>query len=319
MPASSARIALGRAIFRRAAAQTRPQAWKQVGRRGYASAEHAKKSSDLPWYVLESRQRTILIDWSRMIGSAGVTIPAAIWLMGQGPTKTPHHDEHHAEHHDDKDEEGEEEEPKEAREAIQGETAPSQKHVGQEKSATADVSSSPKDHIPEGNERGVYNQDKEPEEKNTKKDTQGEGKESGAVNKQGDKEDKRAEEAGESGEGENADDKKNHKGANAVEPKAADKADQDKGGDDKQSDESSDDSSSDADDGKDTPATSDDERPKDKDGYELPGPNAPKQINWSSSSKKGPGEQQKGPRKPSETAGEKQVSESDWITCDMLI
>lgn len=306
MSTSPIRAALGRTIFRRASAQTRPQAWKQIGRRGYASAEHAKKSSDLPWYVPRNRLRDHITDPPRMIGSAGVTIPAAIWLMGQGPTKKPHHDEHHDEHEEGEQEE--EEEPKEAREAIRGETAPSQKHAGQPKSPTADVSSSPKDHIPEGNERGAYKQDKEPEEKNTKKDTQGEGKESGAVNKQGDQEDKKAEEASDSGEGEDVDDKKNHKGADAVEPKPADKADQDKSGKKQQSDESPDDASDDSDDGKDTPETSDDERPKDKDGYELPGPNAPKQINWSSSSNKGPGEQQKGPRKPTETAGEKQVS-----------
>ena len=67
----------------------------------------------------------------------------------------------------------------------------------------------------------------------------------------------------------------------------------------KEDDSKSDDSSSE-DEGEDTPQTSDDEQK-----YEPPGPNAPGQTN--KNPRKGPGEQQKGGRKPTEKKGEKDV------------
>lgn len=52
IPKSTA--SLGRTVLRRAATQSRNQAWKQTARRhastGTASAEKAKKTSDIPWY-----------------------------------------------------------------------------------------------------------------------------------------------------------------------------------------------------------------------------------------------------------------------------
>jgi len=50
------------------------------------------------------------------------------------------------------------------------------------------------------------------------------------------------------------------------------------------------------------------ERKYSDDGYELPGPNAPGQINYKSGSGKGPGEGQKGERRATEHKGEKDVS-----------
>jgi len=50
------------------------------------------------------------------------------------------------------------------------------------------------------------------------------------------------------------------------------------------------------------------ERKLSDDGYELPGPNAPGQINYKTGSDKGPGERQKGTRPPPELKGEKDVS-----------
>lgn len=94
--ASAATRALGRTAMRRAGTQSRPQAWRQLGRRQYAT-EHAKKSSDLPW----------------LIGSVALTAPAAVWLFGQGPKGGSHHAEHA---HEEKEEEEEAPEKEESSE-----------------------------------------------------------------------------------------------------------------------------------------------------------------------------------------------------------
>jgi hypothetical protein len=71
--------------------------------------------------------------------------------------------------------------------------------------------------------------------------------------------------------------------------------------DSKDADKSEDSGSDDGDDkGEDTPSTTDDE------GYELPSLDAPSQTN--KNLRKGPGEGQKGSRKPTEKKGDKDVS-----------
>ena len=43
--------AFGRTVFRRAGAQARARASRQIGRRTYASDHGGQQSSELPWYV----------------------------------------------------------------------------------------------------------------------------------------------------------------------------------------------------------------------------------------------------------------------------
>lgn len=93
MTVARASSTFGRTVLRRTAAQTRSRTWRQLGRRGYASAEHAKKSSDLPW----------------MIGSVVATVPAAVWLIGQAPKKSEHHGPAHGKEEEEPAEEAQEE------------------------------------------------------------------------------------------------------------------------------------------------------------------------------------------------------------------
>lgn len=104
---------------------------------------------------------------------------------------------------------------------------------------------------------------------------------------------------------ESSEDKSEGDSEEKSEDKSESKSDDDKKdeGDDQKSEGSSDEGS-DGGDGKETPDTSGDD-----DEYEKPGPNAPGQINYKSSMKRGPGENQKGgERAKSETSGEKNVS-----------
>jgi len=88
-----------------------------------------------------------------------------------------------------------------------------------------------------------------------------------------------------------------------TEEKSEDKTEDKKEESGESKDESkSDDSASESGDEKETPPTSDDE----DDEYEKPGPNAPGQIN--KNTRKGPGEQQKGPRPEPTLQSEKSVS-----------
>lgn len=142
-----------------------------------------------------------------MIGSVVFTVPAAVWLLGQAPQKSSHHDSGHAE-----------KEPKE---------------------------------------------EEQPAEESTE-----------------DKSDEGADEEKSKDEGKKDDSD----------------SDESKG---ESSDEKSDDDSG------------DDKSKESDDGYDKPGPNAPGQINYKPSSGKGPGEGQKGERRPTEKKGEKDVSYSN--------
>ncbi|KIW33535.1 uncharacterized protein PV07_00375 [Cladophialophora immunda] len=80
--------------FRRAGTQARTSL-RGVGRRTYATEHGAQKSSDIPW----------------LVGSLVVTIPAAGWLLQQGPQKSDHgHGSHATEKHEEASEEPKEEE-----------------------------------------------------------------------------------------------------------------------------------------------------------------------------------------------------------------
>ena len=176
-----------------------------------------------------------------MIGSAALTIPAAVWLLGQGPQKGVHHPE---KAHEEREEgEKDKEEPaEEAYEAKPGETPPSKGSA----------------------------LDPEHEKESTKK----------RLSEQQSDESGDSDESKEGSSDEGSDDSS---------------AEGEEGGEDK---------SSKGDDDKASPKMSDD-------GYELPGPNAPGQINYKPGTGKGPGEQQKGPRRPPELKGEKDVSQRD--------
>lgn len=174
--------------------------------------------------------KKLSLTYHRMIGSAAVTIPAAAWLLQQGPKKGDHGHGGHEEHHEEKSDEGKEEEEQPQEEESKGEESKEEsKDDDQGKDESKD----------EGKDEG-----KDEEKDQGKEDSEG--------------------------------------GDEKAEKSKSDDSGKDKGGD-----------------------------KSDDDGYEAPGPNAPKQINWTSSSSKGPGEGQKGTRAPTEKKGEKDVSISD--------
>ncbi|EXJ84152.1 hypothetical protein A1O3_04819 [Capronia epimyces CBS 606.96] len=100
LPRSSAlRGSIRSFTLKRVGAQARTNL-RAVGRRGYASEHGAKKSSDIPW----------------LIGSVAVTVPAATWLLSQGPKKSDHghgHEEH-TEEPEEESKEGSEDKAEEA-------------------------------------------------------------------------------------------------------------------------------------------------------------------------------------------------------------
>lgn len=183
------------------------------------------------------------------------TVPAAVWLLGQGPEKSDHHGASHEA----------EAEPKEEDSDSQEEEAPA------EDSSEEKSEDSSEDKSEEKSEGEPEDKSKEKAEGDSEEKTEDKSK-----NKSEDKSDAKSED--DSGKEE----KKESEGE----------------GDDQKS-ESSEDGDS-----KETPDTSGDE-----DEYEKPGPNAPGQINYKSSMKRGPGENQKGgARDKSETSGQKNVS-----------
>ncbi|KAK4941933.1 hypothetical protein LTR10_018263 [Elasticomyces elasticus] len=102
LPRSAAlRSSLRSATLKRTTTQARTTL-RDIGRRTYAESHTTKKSSDLPW----------------LIGSVVFTVPAAGWLLQQGPKTTSDHGHGDAEHHEDAEEapaeeSDEKEEPKE--------------------------------------------------------------------------------------------------------------------------------------------------------------------------------------------------------------
>ncbi|KAK5085418.1 hypothetical protein LTR05_004703 [Lithohypha guttulata] len=244
----------GRTVLRRASAQTRSRAWRQIGRRQYAS-EHggSSRSSELPW----------------MIGSVGFTVPAAVWLYGQGPKKGSHgHEETHEESHGEGEEEGHE--PNEDKE----------QHEAASDTKDADQPNSEKEYVGEGEPQQEEKQQAESDSDESKDASSDQGSDDSADEKTEQKDDSGKEEKQEAGDSEKKDDSKED------DKKADEKTSDDKKSDDKKSD--------------DKPRLS-------EDGYELPGPNAPGQINYKSGTGKGPGEQQQqvGGRPQQETKGQK--------------
>lgn len=148
MTVARASATFGRTVLRRTATQTRAQTWRQLGRRGYASAEHAKKSSDLPW----------------MIGSVVATVPAAVWLIGQAPKKSDHHG-HGASH--EKEEESTEEQPEEQQEEEKPSEDESSDDAKTEK--TEDSEDESKDEKEDSKEESDSKDDKKEESKDEDK------------------------------------------------------------------------------------------------------------------------------------------------------
>ncbi|EXJ76823.1 uncharacterized protein A1O5_01331 [Cladophialophora psammophila CBS 110553] len=92
--------------LKRAGTQARTSL-RGVGRRTYATEHGAHKSSDIPW----------------LVGSLVVTVPAAGWLLQQGPQKSDHgHGSHTKEKHEEAPPEAskEEEEEEPAKEDTEG-------------------------------------------------------------------------------------------------------------------------------------------------------------------------------------------------------
>lgn len=186
----------------------------------------------------------------RIIGSVGLTVPAAVWLMGQGPKKSDHGHEDHGDSH----------------------------VVNEDK----------EEHEPASDE-------KDQDQPNSEKEYSGEGEPQQEEKEEAksDSDDSKAE----------SDDKGSEdSGDEKAEKSETDGADQKDEKDDKSKEKQGDDSGP----------------KKSEDGYELPGPNAPGQINYRSGLGKGPGEGGKGDRPRTETAGEKGVSISLRINSTML-
>src|SRR4051794_11310428 len=78
----------------------RPQLWRQVGRRGYASHGHQTKKAggDLPWYVPISLSHCngerCSTNGRRAIGAVAVTVPTCWYLLQSGPEKSHGHGDH---------------------------------------------------------------------------------------------------------------------------------------------------------------------------------------------------------------------------------
>ncbi|OAP62879.1 hypothetical protein AYL99_02106 [Fonsecaea erecta] len=151
--------------LRRAGTQARTS-FRGVGRRTYATEHGAHKSSDIPW----------------LIGSLVVTIPAAGWLLQQGPQKSDHgHGSHATEKHEEvppeESKEESKEEPKEDDESSKEGTEKTEEAGKEEESQDENKEESPS----EGD-------DKEPTPKGTAKpnDEAKESEEKGAKDAQGD-------------------------------------------------------------------------------------------------------------------------------------
>ena len=189
----------------------------------------------------------------RIIGSVGLTVPAAVWLYGQGPTKSGHHHE--------------------------------ASHAESEESADAKDEAEPAED----------SEDSEESKDDSKDDSK--------VEKNGDKEEK--EEKDDSDNKADSDDSKDES--------SDDSSDKDSGDDAKAKKDKKEEKEDAGSDSKTTKDSGSNERKYSDDGYELPGPNAPGQINYKPESGKGPGEGQKGPRKPTEKKGEKDASSAVGI------
>lgn len=187
----------------------------------------------------------------RIIGSVGLTVPAAVWLYGQGPTKSEHH--HEASHEES------------------------------EESADAKDEAEPAEPAEESKES---------------KESKDDSKDDSKVEKDDDKEEK--EEKDDSDDKADSDDSKDES--------SDDSSDKDSGDDAKAKKDKKEEKEDAGSDSKTTTDSGSNERKYSDDGYELPGPNAPGQINYKPESGKGPGEGQKGPRKLTEKKGEKDVS-----------
>ncbi|KAG9791528.1 hypothetical protein KCU88_g975, partial [Aureobasidium melanogenum] len=147
LPRSSAlRGSIRSFTLRRAGTQARTNL-RAIGRRGYASEHGTQKSSDLPW----------------LIGSVAVTVPAASWLLSQGPKTSDHghHDESHAteKHEEAPAEESTEQPTEESEEKTEEKSEESQEDAGQEGGQTSDGRSetseeeTTKGSLPEGESR----------------------------------------------------------------------------------------------------------------------------------------------------------------------
>lgn len=159
---------LGRVIFRRAGAQTRSRAWRQAGRRHYASQGHSEqKSSELPW----------------IIGSLAGTVPAAIWLLGQGPKQGDHG--HHEEKHEEKEEKEESKDDSQSEESSEEESKDekSEEKQDSDKDEKAKSDSDEKDEQPDSD-------DSKEDSSDESSDKQSDGEESKSKNKNAEGEEK---------------------------------------------------------------------------------------------------------------------------------
>jgi hypothetical protein len=84
----------------------RPQVWRHIGRRSYASHGHESKkaSSDLPWYVkLEPPRDFHQTSFDRILhrafGALAVTVPSCWYLLQSGPDSHGHGDHGHGDAH----------------------------------------------------------------------------------------------------------------------------------------------------------------------------------------------------------------------------
>jgi hypothetical protein len=103
-------------VTRLSTSVARPQVWRQIGSRGYATHGHeAKKAGgDLPWYV-KANPAKFPINYqadgtlNRAIGAVVVTVPTCWYLLQQKPEShghnshgVSHRKEHGKEHHEEK-------------------------------------------------------------------------------------------------------------------------------------------------------------------------------------------------------------------------